>query len=313
LDLQKVFNKKEDAIRTGYLPHEWEHRYSSKNSILGKSNFSFFNQDLVVFSGPWFSEGHSSRLLKLLSNLNRNQHYAFLSAGSMQFNRSEVKEYREILKNFPPLAISSRDRFTFENYGDLASIAHDGICSSFFLPLHFPKEKSPSDYIVFSFDHSREIPIQEVENGLLSNQGIFWRSGELSYPARIVRKFFTKSPLTLNDGTRILRTDQVPFRRISLDVDSMGPILFSADFQDYLEMYAQSKACFSSRIHAVAPSAAYQTPSIYLGNSKRSSVLERVGLNPSKLDIVSSELIDREYKLFTEFLLRVRDTTSLHA
>ncbi len=312
LDLQKVFNRSGDSIRTGYLPHEWEHRYSSKNSILGKTNFRILNQDLIVLSGPWFSEGHSERLLKLLSSLNQNQQYAFLSAGSMQFNRNEVTEYRKILKKFPPLAISSRDNFTYESYGDLATMAHNGICSSFFLPIHFPKEKVQSDYIVFSFDHSHEIPIKDVDKGLGTNQEINWRSRELSYPARIVRKFVTNSPVALKDGTQILRTDQIPFRRISLDVDSIGPILISADFQDYLELYAQSRACFSSRIHAVAPSAAYQTPSIYLGNSKRSLVLERVGLNPKKLDFVSNELINREYKLFTQFLSRVRDSHTIH-
>lgn len=183
LDLQKNFSRSSDAIRTGYIPHEWERRYSSKNSILGKSSFSFINQDLVILSGPWFSEGHSARLIRLLTSLTDNQSYAFLSAGSMQFNLREVTEYREILKRFPPIAISSRDHFTFENYGDLATFAHNGICSSFFLPIHFPKKKTQSDYIVFSFDHSREIPIQDVDSALERNEEISWRSQDLSYPA----------------------------------------------------------------------------------------------------------------------------------
>jgi len=302
-DIKSTWGLDSAQIRLGYVFQPWERRFSTQVTNKETLALTRMKEKFVVFNGPWFSEGHSAHLRSILSKLDHSKtRYLLLSVGSMSFTENEVREFRNLLKEFPPLALSTRDEFTYENYHDLAEFAYNGLCSSFYLPIHYKLDTTKQDFVLFSFDTSREIPT-EIAQKMIEDESFksTWASSELSKLARI-RRFLVRDASPEVSGMSVLRSDQIPFRRLPKLVDALGPTLVSPEFMDYLGLYAQGKFCFTSRIHVAAPSAAFGTPSVYLGKSPRKLVLERAGMIQGELSIVNPDLIRKEHQLFQNFL-----------
>lgn len=85
----------------------------SLNKIIDISAPKFLDVDLVVLSGPLISDRNGNEFIRFMEYLKYHSiPYAFLSAGSYRYSPDEISYWSQILEQYPPIILSSRDDFT---------------------------------------------------------------------------------------------------------------------------------------------------------------------------------------------------------
>lgn len=214
----------------------------------------------------------------LMSNLQVYQRYAkrgtkiiFAGVGASRYTDQEVEMVREVMKQFPTYALISRDRYTFEKYGDLAKHSYDGIDNAFFISDCFqPTPLNLPEFDVMNFDSLKEPHIDHGERLVV-------RTHHGCCPSSLKREYF-KHPYTL----------------IS-DLPS-----------DYLSLYAQAKMTYSDRVHACVPALAFGNSArmYFREGDERNYMFERVGVyGLQKMPVrLNTERIAREKNEQIRFL-----------
>jgi len=217
-----------------------------------------------------------------------------LGAGMMRYTKDEIKECRTLLTRFPPYILVSRDTETYNFFGDLANFSYDGIDPAFFvsdifepLPFGFPK------YIILNFDQIPEPKINISKQNIYSQsfyfEGYWWsfKFPKLEYNMSkkykaftFIRAVFLTKNLPYNIGEfHIIRTDH-RFNPMMIKKSYAGPNSFVSDIPyTYLNIYANTIATFTNRVHACIATLAYGKPAMLFSNTKRARLLERLGLN----------------------------------
>jgi hypothetical protein len=168
----------------------------------------------------------------------------FLGAGAGQYTDYEVEIVRKAMKKFPIYGLISRDRYTFEKYGDLAQHSYDGIDSAFFIADYFQSMRlNLPSFDVMCFDHFNEPYVDHKGRFVIRTHHSCW-------PPCLKSKYF-KYPYTL----------------IS-DLPS-----------DYLNLYSQAKVVYSDRVHACIPALAFGNKAILFGKTPRIKMFDRLGIS----------------------------------
>jgi len=272
-------------------------------------NYSYYgNASWYVLSGPILKKDFGKRYLTLLKCLKqKNIKLVMISVGGLIYNSDEISHCREILKEYPPYILSTRDTETFKNYKDLAENAHDGICSAFYSSFHFQGYKTPNlkDYIVYSFDKYLEpyMQLKPTADGSSFDVDVFRtpesRFSRVDYFLDIFReypeKIAGKKIIRLNHNT--LRKPFLIYRRPNTFV-SINPY-------SYLNIIKNSLIVFGTRVHACVSALSYQRPTMIFIKSKRSNQLfSRVGLAniSEKPVILKKEVLEEEHENLLFFL-----------
>ncbi|MBO4413913.1 MAG: hypothetical protein J5830_04335 [Clostridia bacterium] len=251
----------------------------------------------------------------------RGVRYLILSAGMMKMDEKSLAECREFFKQHPPFALCTRDRKTFESFGDLAERAYDGICFSFFAPDYYHPCGIGGKFITLNFDKIGE-PVIWADDSEGSDSFEFegkqfhvrkkWlfsdtaaKTDRLSDALIYVASFFPqkKRPDTIGNY-KVFRTDHrfhPHFRKKIYGQNNS----FCADVPyGYINLYANTELTLSDRVHACAVTMAFGHSAMLFAKTNRVGLLDRVGagdisLRPVKLDL---QYVEGEKERMTRWL-----------
>lgn len=322
--LKQILGKENVTVVSDYQTYTTSYGkrlYPHKNQL---EYITKLDVDLVIFAGPVLSKYFLPLWEDILLKLEkRGVKYGFLSAGMMKMNEEALQQCKEFFSQHPPYILSSRERKTFDTFGNYAIHAYDGICFAFFAPDYYtPCKMIGGKNIVLNFDKISEPEIT------IGKTGAFELEKDIKFDVRqtgLFNKFATKTdrfsdaliyiqsvfpqkkmPDKIGDYT-IIRTDHRfhPHFRNKIYAQNNS---FCADLPyGYLNLYANSDLTLSDRVHACAVTLAYGHRAMLFVKTNRVGLLDRVGATevtykPVKLDLQKLEL---EKKKLLEWLKEV--------
>jgi hypothetical protein len=259
--------------------------------------------DLLVLMGPMLRP----EMPKIWGNsleklLKKGTKLMLLGVAAMNYEKEHISTYREFFKKYPPDILTSRDTETYQQIGDLAKFAYDGIDLAFFLPEIYQPVGFASDVerVVLNFDKIPEPEIQinvpfdnkSTPKNSLNAQFEFnsdtWFIKFPKYRTKLASRsrqlmflegfIFRDKPVNKIGQYDIIRTDHRPHPMISRKT-YRGKNVFTNDTPyPYLEIYSQGALTLSNRIHGCVAAMCYGKPAMLFSSSPRVRMLERLGL-----------------------------------
>lgn len=281
-----------------------------------KTSFEYVKDldiDYFVISGPasikYFIETWGDTIINLT---NRKKKWMFIGAGMMRTDEESIKKVKEFFKKYPPYLMTSRDKEVFNTFKDVVDNLYDGIDLVFFLPDAVKPVKIENKKIIVScFDKVTEPEITEwtseskgrkieIEGGRyldLNFKSIFTSIG---LKTDRVTDALIYGLAALPKGTRngsvfgydIVRTDHRISPLIMRKAYRFENSLCSDIPDPYATLYSNSEITVSDRIHACVATLAYGNKAMLFANTKRSALLDRMGLQNIYSEPVS---IPKEY------------------
>lgn len=311
--LKKVLGEKQVTVVSDYQTYTTgygKRLYPDKKQL---EYIRYLDVDYVVLAGPVLSKYFLLLWKDILLELQRRGvGYILVSAGTMKLPDDAKQEIKEFFKECPPFILSSRDTSVYDEFGEYAIHAYDGICCSFFVSdLYSPSTmKDGGEYVVCNFDKLGEPKIwkDQGDGQPYSRQFIFENETyDIAFPKIITRSMaktdrftdaliYAMSMLPAPSRAdqigkyKVIRTDQRfhPHYRRKIYRQNNS---FCADIPyGYLNLYANSKLTLSDRVHACAATLAFGNSAMLMVNTNRLGLLGRVGANeitehPVKLDM----------------------------
>jgi hypothetical protein len=215
--------------------------------------------------------------------------------GASRYDDDEVQSVREWMKRIPIYAFVSRDRHSYENYGDLATPSFDGIDSAFFIAESFtpiPLDVQPFDVLTFdSMEEPQCVNGRENQGAKVvahtapsnSSEGIIKRvcAAKRRLFQRGAPSFLGTAVVSSIDleGRLAFRTHHAPWHSTLSATDFERPNTLISDLpSDYLSLYAQAHNVYSDRVHACIATLAFGNRAKLFGkNNPRLRMFERVG------------------------------------
>jgi hypothetical protein len=256
-----------------------------------KHSFSLISKiqsDYLVFSGECLTEkfielnGHE--ILQLLKS-NENCRVIIMGGGGHAYSKSEIFKVQKFLNKIKPYAFISRDSIAFEKYSDYCTYAHDGIdCAFFVSDLFTPPKLSIPEFIVINID---ERPLGRIKSQIKNQRGmcIYTIHGVSGLNLPLLRKL-------------------IPARLLFSRFLNQPNTLISNNPFDYLTLYANCRATYSTRIHACIATLAFGNPAMLLKSTIRSKIFDKVGASSitSKLTYANKNTMLNEKEAFISFL-----------
>jgi len=313
--LKHIFPDAEIAIiaeQPGY-PSYWNPRGGNPKNYLKMA--SLIDVDYLVLMGPLFrpetEKIWGDDLDEILSTGTR---LVMLGVAAMRYEESYIEGYRKFLKKHPPFLLTSRDRDSYNIFGEYAIHAYDGIDLGFFLPevykpVGFRNKTKP--FIAMNFDKMPEPTIKVVDevnsNENISYDSVFTFNNKkwlLKFPglrtkfARISRYtmflegiFGKGSQVDYIDGYTVIRTDHRPHPLLGKKTFRYPNMMVNDTPYPYLEIYSQAELTLSSRLHACVAALSYGMSSLLFSSSPRCRLFERLDIyeinkSPTKVDLL---------------------------
>lgn len=312
-DLNQIYGSVADVISGEEHPCHID--YLSKYCDSNVLNYSLFcKSSWYVLSGPILHKNFAKLYVPLFQKLKeQNIKLVIMSAGGLKYDAEEVKICREVLQQYPPYILTTRDTQTYKTYSDLANYSYDGICSAFYSSLQYPGYESPGleKYIVYSFDMFTEPQIsinksEENSNNLLDKLEI--DAGSVKLTSRIHRLLdnFKTYPDLIN-GFKIVRLHHTPLTKITPLIYNRPNTFVSLNPYSYLNIIRNGLLTLSTRVHACVTALSYQKPAMLFQKTKRSYLFERIGLQDvtNKPVTLSYDKLQEEHQKFQKFLKTV--------
>jgi len=312
-DLKKIF--KDDAE---IIPVEGRHFYS--NMVLTASKKNYLNYgiytkcDFFVLSGPIFQYKTLRKNFEpLFKEMQKNgTKFIYLSAGSSHYTEEEIKDVRNFLNDFPPYAISTRDKYTYDAYQDMAKFTHNGICSAFFSSFHYEGYDTPSlgKYIILNFEEANEpdlscLNLNKFTDSVFSEETIerCSKGGGINILKSLLKDF----PDTY-DKYKLVRTLHSFNPSISKPLIRRPNQFASVNAYAYLNLFSRSDLVLARRVHACVPALSYGKPAMLFNPTKRVKLFERLGLSDitKKPVLLPKEILRKEYNDFVSFLIDMK-------
>ena len=215
------------------------------------SQVDYVTQSGAFLATHWF-ELHGDVLLTLKEKGIK----LIINGGGMTdstYNEEEIENTRKWLKKLSPYIFISRDEMSFENYKDLAEHSYNGIDCAFFLSnAYTPLKLDIPPYIIQNFD--KDIAPNFDVLGIDTNKPIikthhsFWHNFTFTDSLKMKKDYY---------GSRNTMISEIP--------------------EDYLNLYANTEATYSDRIHACVATFSYGNPARLVSKSPRSLLFDRIG------------------------------------
>jgi hypothetical protein len=280
--------------------------------------------DYLVIQGPYLRPEYPNIWAQTLRKLKeRGVKIIVLSAGMMDYSKEMVEQARQWLTEIPPHIFITRDSETYKFFGDLATHAMDGVdVATYVTDLHHPLSTTLPPYVIFNFDQIPE-PTVSIDNtkSIQKNEEIIqfndtklrfrFPNRELNLARKHKAYLFLKSLLPIKNTAPesiadklIIRTDH-RFNPMLLQKSYAAPKSFVSDIpQTYLNLYANTEATFSNRVHACVATLAYGKPAKLFSNSPRAYLLNRLGATNirKELTTIDTEWLKSEKSEMINFL-----------
>jgi len=239
--LKKVLSTRYGPFRDSLFGVKYSADFSFELITATKANY-------IVISGVglsrWFINLYKDILIALSE---KDRKIIFLGGGAVQYTSDEAKFVTKFLKKIKPYAIVTRDIWSFNHFGELATHNYNGIDSGFFVSDAYGGENVKLDlpkYLVFTFDKIAE-PKVDTNFKIIRLHHTFWTFAE------------TKSLL---DGKPNTFISDSPY--------------------DYLLLYASAEEVHTDRVHSCVAACAYGRPFRLYYKSQRARLFERIGIDP---------------------------------
>lgn len=246
--------------------------------------------DLLVLQGPLLTTTALDLWGKTLHRLRaRGASWLYLGAGLFKYSTKERNAALTFLREFPPIAVSTRDATTADAIADLGVPVHSGIDSAFALPNAVrPVQMIPSNRfrIALSFDRYPEPTFYSHPKGFEVGQGRFaytqpqlqQRLSKMGKWQAYIGAFLDRSPRVIPFAdTEIVRLAHRTNPFVKWKVYQHADTIASDEPWTYLTVYSSVDLVLSDRVHACVAAVAYGNPAMLFSPSPRAALFEAVG------------------------------------
>ena len=266
--------------------------YPDKNQL---EYIAKLDVDYLVLAGPVLSKYFLILWKDILLELEkRGIGYILLSAGMMKMTVDAIDDCKSFFEQHPPFILASRDKKTYDAFGQFAVHSYDGICFSFFAPDYYHPSNINEKYITFNFDKISEPLIwidDSEEDKSFDFEGSKFHIKQIGMLPRLATKTDRFSDALIYASSILpkrKRSDHVGDYKIYRTDHRFHPHFrskiynqansFCADLPyGYLNIYANSKFTLSDRVHACAVTLAYGNSAMLFSKTNRAGLLDRVG------------------------------------
>ena len=228
--------------------------------------------DYAVVSGEVLCEEFIRLFGPTFSKLKEDKVKIIINGGGGEnYSNEEITEFRKFLERINPYAFISRDEQSFKNYQDLAEHSLNGIDCGFFINDCFtPAKLKLPEYVILNFDHHPE--------------------PELNIHDRL-----------------IIRTHHSCWGGVSKDYLGKNNTLISNLPHDYLNLYANTEAVYSDRVHACVATLSFGHPCKIYTETPRASLLDKICATTirDKLTHPNTKKIEKEKEKQLKFLSNI--------
>lgn len=264
--------------------------------------------DAIVFSGPMFDKNFSDLFEPMFRVAQkRGVKIILLTTGGIEYTDDEVTHCRSVLRKYPPFILTTRDRDTYENYGDLAEHSYDGICTAWFVNDFYSgySSGSLSPYVTSCFDITSE-PSLNLRNIEIGSDNVVNSEVKHGTFQKVKRLFQTGLPSEV-DGFRVIRPIHCCVKRVNRQLFFKPNSFVSQTPFGFLNLYRNTSLTVTDRLHAAVATMAFGNPARLYISSKRPKLLERVGASEVLKTVyrADNELIDLEKGKYKSWLGQV--------
>lgn len=243
-------------------------------------------QEYLVLDGPMFDLSFWKLFgpyLKAAKELNIK--VLLISTGGIEYSKEEIEHCRNVLKEYPPYLITTRDYETYLNYKDFTPNAYNGICSAWFVPEAYPGYTivKEAPYIACCFDHTKEPDISFESEDVFSLRTSEVHHSKITKISRLLQK---NLPHNIG-GFDVLRPCHQVLNRQNWRLFFKPNAFNSQTPYGYLNIYRNAKLSVTDRLHASVATLAYGNPARLFLKSKRSFLLDRIGATAVTREVFS--------------------------
>ncbi|MFX0097674.1 MAG: polysaccharide pyruvyl transferase family protein [Candidatus Hodarchaeota archaeon] len=228
--------------------------------------------DYAVVSGMVFCEEFIKLFGSIFGKLKKNKVKIIINGGGgLYYSDEEIYRFRKFLERIDPYAIISRDEQTFRSYKDLAEYSFNGIDCAFFINNWFtPARLVLPRYVILNFDYHPEPELDIHDKLVIRTHHCCW--------SNIPKSHFSKHNTLISN---------LPL--------------------DYLNLYANTDATYSDRVHACVATLAFGHPYKFYGKTPRAFLLDKVGATTitHKLTYPNTKKIEKEKEKQLKFLSNI--------
>jgi Polysaccharide pyruvyl transferase len=297
-------------------------RRNPKNDI---GLLKYLRADYLVLQGPILSKAFRSLWPETMAALTRKgTKVILLSASLFRYTEEEIYSARQMLKEFPPFIISTRDQKTYEVVIDCCDRSYSGIDSAFFVSdVYEPFQLDLSPYITINFDRlpepdiylstSRDLNISSFEN-YFEALDYHWYlkfpklQKKLSLRGKVesyIGALFDLRRLPSKLGSfSIIRPEHRFNPHIGMKIYRQPNALVSDEPFTYFTVYGGTSLTLSDRVHACVVTLSYGKPAMLFSPSPRTYLFDRIGLSDirNKPMSLEKEYLEKEKRAQVNFL-----------
>lgn len=276
--------------------------------------------DYIVIAGPCLSVNFLKQNERVLNSLKKsNAKLILLSTGGYTYNKEEVAKCKEALVQFKPHALFTRDSVAYEIYKHVVPNTYNGICTAWFLNDYFEPMSlvNSNEYVTFAFDNMPEPCIEINENNILNSILTERPLTSLTHSIPSLAKAVVRVAVdSLNPnaskpelaGYRIIRPTHRSCNRYTFELYNKKNVYVSEVPEGYMNIYKNSSANFTDRVHAAVGSLVWGKPTRLVTKSKRSHLFDRLGVGGvlDELTVINQDrLLEEKNNMISELKLRI--------
>ncbi len=235
--------------------------------------------DAIMFAGPMLDKNFGRIFGPALRAAKLKKLKIFLvSAGGIDYDDAEINHCRDVLSQYKPDILYTRDRETFEVYGDLADRSHSGICGAWFTPDYYPGYDTPdlTPYITSVYDTRAEAPLDALTAAIANAESLDVPVYAGRYRGWLSR-ILDRREIAMAGAHRIIRPCHRPTNP-NFAVFSKPNTFASYTPYGYLNLYRNTTVTVTDRLHAAVATLAYGNPAYLTLRSNRVKLLAAAGV-----------------------------------
>jgi hypothetical protein len=260
----------------------------------------YYDLDCLCFSGPILGDdfirlyGPAIRAVR-----DRGGSYLIVSAHCPAYSETLI----DFLRREPPLAISTRDTPSYVVLSSCDAPVYDGVCAALLVSqtcrppsvstalgpyITVSCDKGFEPRVSFALDEAGEVDLDTVNVGHYEGRSRWRYIRHLEF-ARPVASSVT--------GCQIIRpVHDISYKFSHLNFAKAQAFLSYLP-ESYLALYRSTHLTVSDRVHSCAPTLSYGKPAVFLGNTPRAAIFDRVGAVAGSNGVMKVDLatIEKEY------------------
>lgn len=301
--IKKIFPN--DEVFYGEGPIQRSFKPSKKHEKNALKLNEHQKADIHIISGPMLGKINKPDYQEMIKNiLNSGNNYALISCSSAGVEGNKLQKVKDFIKEYPPIAFSSRDPLTYQNFSNVIPNAYNGICTAFLVDklLKVDTLDIGKEYFVSSYYRQPEPEFHsKLSSPNIEDIIIKPKKPIIPFlPWKINRhlEFYQNSKGNVGEVEIIRTVQQVSTKSNYFNFKypnsyiSWNPITFLSAFKG-------AKFTISERVHACATTLAFGKPARLMIDNPRNGIFDRFGLDYKSNDGIMypyglNEKIDEE-------------------